>query len=61
MAWFIFAIIGAALLTLLLSPTHRRGTLRSIFARDLPKTPSEWAPKFRTYRNGRLIGKDAWA
>lgn len=61
MPWLLFAVIGAALLTLLLSPTIRGAAERAVFYRDRPSTPYDWAPKYRTYRNGRLIGKDAWA
>lgn len=51
------ALVGAALLTLILSPTHagqkRRGAaLRRIFDRDFPLTPYDFVPKFHRYQNG---------
>lgn len=48
----VFVIIGAALLTLLLSPTYRNAALRLLFYRDFPEHPADWAPKFHTYKNG---------
>lgn len=51
------AIVGAALLTLILSPTHagqerRAAALRLLFYRDFPLTPYGLEPKFITYHQG---------
>lgn len=47
-----FAIIAAALLTLILSPTARR-KLRPLVTRDFPLQPAGLAPHFNKTRGGR--------
>lgn len=51
------ALIGAALLTLILSPTHagherRAAALRLLFYRDFPLTPYGLEPKIHIYHGG---------
>lgn len=54
------ALIGAALLTLILSPTlagqeRRAAVLRLLFYRDFPETPYDFAPKSHAYHGGVRI------
>lgn len=49
------AIIGAALLTILLSPTNRAAALQRVFNRDFPLTPYDFEPKYWIFKNGVRI------
>lgn len=51
----LFLVIGAALLTIILSPTFRGPALRALFYRDLPATPDGHQPKFYRFLNGVRI------
>lgn len=37
---------------------ERKTILRFLFARDLPETPEDWAPRYRTWKNGTEIVTD---
>lgn len=48
----VFVVIGAALLTLILSPTWRGVALRRVFYRDQPVTPIGHEPRARHWVEG---------
>lgn len=46
--------VAGGLTLMILAYILRKPALRLAFNRDTPETPTDWAPKMRTWKNGVL-------
>lgn len=53
---FAAILVAAAALTLILSPSVRKASLRRVFQRDLPLTPHDFEPKYAI--GGRYVARE---